>query len=42
MVRYSDETIEDVRNSNDIVDVISRLRRAKEKRKELFWIMSIS
>ena len=32
MVRYSDEIIEEVRNSNDIVDVISRICCIKAKR----------
>ena len=31
MARYSDEIIEDVRQSNDIVDVISRICATKKK-----------
>jgi len=32
MVRYSDELIEDIRNSNDIVDIISQYVVLKKKR----------
>lgn len=41
MIRYSEEIIEEVRNSNDIVDVISRVCGIKKKWKKLFWIVSI-
>lgn len=41
MARYSDEIIDDVRQSNDIVDVISQYVRLKKWQK-LFWAMSFS
>lgn len=31
MARYSDEIIEDIRQANDIVDVISRIYAVKKK-----------
>lgn len=39
---YPEELIEEVRQKNDIVDVLSRLCEASEKGKFLFWTMSIS
>lgn len=42
MARYSDEIIEDIRQANDIVDVISRIYAIKKKWQKLFWLMPIS
>lgn len=42
MQRYSDEIIDEVRQSNDIVDIISQYMQLKRKRKKLFWFMSFS
>ena len=41
MAYYSDELIEEIRSGNDIVDVISGYVRIDEKRKHLFWTVSI-
>ena len=41
MVRYSDEIIEEVRQNNDIVDIISQYVHLT-RRKKLLWTMSIS
>ena len=42
MARYSEEIIDEIRQSNDIVDVISQYMNLKKKRKKLFWTMPIS
>ena len=39
---YPDEFIEEVRMRNDIVDIIGNSVHLQEKRKQLFWVMSIS
>lgn len=41
MPRYSDEIIEEIRQANDIVELISQYVQLTKKRKKLFWIMSI-
>ena len=41
-MRYSDDIIEEVRQKNDIVDVISGYVKLTEKGKFLFWTMSLS
>lgn len=42
LMRYSDEVIEEVRARNDVVDVIGGYYSSAEKRKQLFWIVSVS
>lgn len=37
-----DEVVEEIRKTNDIVDVIGEYVQLKKTRKKLFWIMSIS
>ena len=42
MARYSDELIDEITNSNDIVDVISQYVVLKRSGKYFFGLMSIS
>ena len=42
MVRYSDELKDEIRNSNDIVDVVSQYVTLKRSGRNYFRIMSIS
>lgn len=42
MLRYSDDIIEEVINSNDIVDVVSQYVTLKKKRQKLFGTLPVS
>lgn len=39
---YPEELVEEIRERNDIVEVDRHLCQASEKRKLLFWTLSIS
>ena len=41
-MRYSDDIIEEVRQKNDIVDVVSAICETDKKGKFLFWTVSFS
>lgn len=42
MARYSEEIIDEIRQSNDIVDVISQYMNLKRSGRNYFWTMPIS
>ena len=42
MAKISEQSIEQIRNRADIIDIISSYVELKEKRKKFFWFMSIS
>lgn len=39
---YPDEVIEEVRSSNNIVDIIGGYVRLQKKGSSIFWLMSVS
>ena len=39
-MRYSDDIIEEVRQKNDIVDVVSAICEINQEGQFLFWVMS--
>ena len=41
-MRYSDDIIEEVRQKNDIVDVVSQYVKLTEKGQYIFWTLSVS
>ena len=41
-MRYSDDIIEEVRQKNDIVDVVSQYVKTDKKGKFLFWTVPFS
>lgn len=42
MPRYSEELVNEIRQSTDIVSLISEYAKLTRKRKKLFWALSVS